>query len=106
MRLRLAGDGNQIKYAIAVEITVGDREDAMAVLDWFGPEAGAFDDPAFHDLGVHNSDLGVDCVECHLVHESGADPGAFSLHPEHVRAQCARCHPEYGETFASLRPGF
>ena len=67
----------------------------------FEKKAGPFDDPAFHDLGVHNSELGVACVECHLVHETGAEPEAWSLHPSHVRHQCARCHAEYEQFAAS-----
>jgi len=53
--------------------------------------------PGFHDLAVHNVDLGVACVECHSAHEAGGDPGAFFLHATDVRAQCARCHSEFEE---------
>ena len=63
----------------------------------FEQKAGPFDDPAFHDLAVHNVELGVDCVECHLAHEAGANPDAYFLHPAHVRSRCARCHPEIEE---------
>lgn len=51
--------------------------------------------PRFHELGVHNADLGVDCVECHLVHEAGGNPQAHFLLADRVRSQCARCHSEY-----------
>jgi hypothetical protein len=54
-------------------------------------------DPRFHELGVHNADLGVGCVECHLVHEPGGDPEADFLHAARVRSQCARCHSEFEE---------
>ncbi len=52
-------------------------------------------DPAFHELAVHNHELGVDCVSCHLSHERGGLPDHFFVHPPEVRAQCARCHPEF-----------
>jgi predicted CXXCH cytochrome family protein len=60
-----------------------------------GAEAGG--SSRFHELPVHNVDLGVDCVECHSAHESGGDPGAFFLRAAPVRAQCARCHSEFAE---------
>jgi hypothetical protein len=63
----------------------------------FEVKAAEFDDPAFHDLPVHNSELGVDCVECHLVHEGGVDRERWFLRTDHVRAQCARCHREFEE---------
>ncbi len=53
--------------------------------------------PAFHALSVHNRELGVACVTCHLAHERGGLADRNFLHPEPVRAQCARCHPELGE---------
>jgi formate-dependent nitrite reductase cytochrome c552 subunit len=56
------------------------------------PAPGA--DPAFHELAVHNAALGVACVDCHLVHDAGALPEHDFLHPEHVRARCAACHPQ------------
>ena len=49
----------------------------------------------FHSLPVHNSNLGVACVECHTAHEVGADADAYFLNPDHLRAQCARCHSEF-----------
>ena len=58
----------------------------------FAAKAGEFEDPAFHDLGVHNADLGVDCVECHLGHDASGDPEQWFVAAAHVRAQCARCH--------------
>lgn len=58
----------------------------------FETKAGEFEDPAFHDLGVHNVDLGVDCVECHLAHDASGDPEQWFVSAAHVRAQCARCH--------------
>jgi hypothetical protein len=51
----------------------------------------------FHQIGFHNADLGVACVECHAVHRPGADPAAHFVHAQPVRAQCARCHAEFEE---------
>lgn len=48
--------------------------------------------PRFHELPIHNAKLGVNCVECHRVHEAGGNPDAFFIAAEHVRPQCARCH--------------
>ncbi len=61
-------------------------------LDGPGPEA-------FHARPVHNRKLGVGCVECHLVHGPGGNPDAYFVHPEPVRAQCARCHSEFEEEY-------
>lgn len=52
-------------------------------------------DPLFHELSVHNTALGVACVDCHLVHDEGGLPERDFLHPEPVRARCASCHPEF-----------
>ena len=52
--------------------------------------------PPFHALGVHNVELGVSCVECHLSHETGGGEDLYHLRPVRVRAQCARCHAEFG----------
>lgn len=53
--------------------------------------------PDFHALAVHNRELGVDCVSCHLAHEHGGLADRNFLHPQPVRTQCAGCHPEFGE---------
>lgn len=64
----------------------------------FVPEAGAdLDFLRFHDLSVHNADLGVTCVECHTVHDGGDESETFYLDATRVRQQCARCHSEYQE---------
>jgi nitrate/TMAO reductase-like tetraheme cytochrome c subunit len=65
------------------------RFDERAVESW--------ETPRFHQLPVHNVDLGVDCVECHLSHEAGVRADAHFLHAVSVRTQCARCHPEFEE---------
>ena len=49
----------------------------------------------FHALPVHNSNLGVGCVECHVAHDVGVTKEAYFLDPDRVRAQCARCHSEF-----------
>ena len=53
--------------------------------------------PRFHQLPVHNTALGVYCVECHRVHETVGDSAEFFLDVPWVRSQCARCHPEFEE---------
>lgn len=58
-------------------------------------EVEAYASPRFHQLPLHNVELGVDCVECHQVHASGGDPNAFFLRTDWVRGRCALCHPEF-----------
>ncbi len=60
-------------------------------------EAGPaeWESPRFHQLPVHNAELGVGCVECHQSHEAGGDPEAWFIAADHTRAQCARCHAEF-----------
>ncbi len=53
--------------------------------------------PPFHALSVHNRELGVSCVTCHRAHERGGLADRNFLHAEPVRAECARCHPEFEE---------
>jgi len=60
----------------------------------FQTKAGEFEAPAFHDLPLHNRDLGVDCVECHVVHHPG-DASNYFLDRQHTREQCARCHADF-----------
>ncbi len=60
-------------------------------------EAAEWESPRFHQLAVHNVELGVDCVECLLSHETGGNADANHLHAAWVRTQCARCHPEFEE---------
>ena len=57
----------------------------------------SWETPAFHALSVHNRELGVSCVTCHLAHERGGITDRNFLHPEPVRAACVRCHPEFEE---------
>jgi nitrate/TMAO reductase-like tetraheme cytochrome c subunit len=74
------------------------EDDCRQCHDAFEPKAGEFEDPAFHDLPVHNRRLGVDCVECHIVHTFDGPAVAadrWYLDPAHVREQCARCHSEF-----------
>lgn len=70
-------------------------EDCSACHASFEAAGDDWGSPDFHDLAVHNVDLGVACVECHSAHEAGGDPGAFFLRVASVRAQCARCHSEF-----------
>ena len=53
------------------------------------------ENPPFHALDVHNTALGVSCVECHLSHETGGRDDLYYLQPAHVRSQCARCHSDF-----------
>jgi len=62
-----------------------------------GVASEAWEAAPFHSLAVHNRELGVNCVECHGAHERGGLSDRNFLHPEPVRAQCARCHPEFEE---------
>jgi nitrate/TMAO reductase-like tetraheme cytochrome c subunit len=65
--------------------------------DFDTSDVEAWQSPRFHQLPVHNTALGVACVECHTVHTSGGNPQAFFLHASQVRTQCARCHSEFKE---------
>jgi nitrate/TMAO reductase-like tetraheme cytochrome c subunit len=71
------------------------EEDCRQCHPSFAPKAGSYEDPAFHDLDVHNDRLGVSCVECHGVHEEAANDARWFLAPERVLQQCARCHGEF-----------
>lgn len=57
----------------------------------------SWETPRFHQLAVHNVELGVACVECHEAHETGGAADVFFLRPACVRLQCARCHTEFEE---------
>ena len=61
--------------------------------DEAGADELAWRNPLFHELAIHNTDLGVDCVECHRVHDPGGSDDTHFIHAEPVRSQCARCHP-------------
>jgi len=70
------------------------EEDCRQCHSVFASKAAPFEDPAFHDLAVHNAELGVDCVECHQSHGQQVDPERWFLDTALVREQCARCHRE------------
>jgi hypothetical protein len=55
----------------------------------FGSQEG------FHELSVHNADLGVTCIECHTVHNGGHDAATYFMEASRVREQCGRCHSEF-----------
>jgi len=63
----------------------------------FEKKTRGFDGEAFHDKAVHNSGLGVDCVECHSAHDTTGDPELWFLNAEVQRGRCAQCHVEYAE---------
>ena len=60
-------------------------------------EPEAWENPRFHQLAVHNVELGVDCVECHSSHQAEGDPDHHFLRAREVRSQCSRCHAEFEE---------
>lgn len=60
----------------------------------FDDTESEFGRPRFHELGVHNTELGVDCVECHQSHRPGR-PDHHYLDTAHVRSRCAQCHSEF-----------
>lgn len=70
------------------------EEDCRKCHKAFKPVEPGDGPPAFHALAVHNTKLGVGCVECHLAHEPGGVHDTWFVHAEPVRAQCARCHAE------------
>jgi len=74
--------------------------------DGFRHKGDGLGGPAFHDLPVHNVELGVGCVECHLVHVVGGNADAWFLHGDHVRSRCIRCHPEFAGTTAGGHEAF
>jgi hypothetical protein len=66
-----------------------------ASFDESNPEP--WENPRFHQLGVHNVELGLRCVECHSSHTPEGDSKHHFLRASEVRAQCARCHSEFEE---------
>jgi nitrate/TMAO reductase-like tetraheme cytochrome c subunit len=74
-----------------------DEDCSRCHADFDENDAEPWRQPRFHQLPVHNVELGVNCVECHLVHETGGSPEAYFLRPPLVRSQCARCHSEFEE---------
>lgn len=56
-----------------------------------------WENPRFHQIGEHNVELGVGCVECHLSHDVEGDPDHDFLRARWVRTRCARCHREFEE---------
>jgi nitrate/TMAO reductase-like tetraheme cytochrome c subunit len=73
-------------------------EDCLQCHVSFGDTRSAsWEDPRFHELALHNVDLGVNCVECHRAHDPTGNPDYYHLRANWVRAQCARCHSEFQE---------
>jgi hypothetical protein len=56
------------------------------------PSSEEWETPRFHELPIHNVELGIDCVACHRVHEAGGNPNDFFIRADWVRPQCERCH--------------
>jgi|GEM_PF-292834 len=59
------------------------------------PPSEDWETPRFHELPVHNVDLGTDCVVCHRSHATGGNPDGFFLDPRYVEPECGRCHQRY-----------
>ncbi len=72
-----------------------DEDCAKCHPDFDESEPAEWESPGFHQLAVHNAELGVACVECHRSHEADGDPAAHFIAASHVRSQCARCHAEF-----------
>ena len=72
-------------------------EDCRRCHATFANAANPWAEPGFHELSVHNRELGVGCIECHSAHPRGGLAERAFLHPAAVRAQCARCHTEFEE---------
>lgn len=75
------------------------EEDCRQCHRQFAPRGSeSWQSAGFHELPVHNVELGVNCVECHVAHERKAPDAAYFLNVVQVRSQCARCHAEFEET--------
>ena len=74
-----------------------DEDCSRCHAEFAAPAREAWQSAAFHELAVHNVELGVNCVECHAAHERNAPEADYFLDVVRVRAQCARCHPEFEE---------
>jgi nitrate/TMAO reductase-like tetraheme cytochrome c subunit len=72
-------------------------EDCRQCHERFDSSPDEYGNSPFHSLDVHNSALGVDCVECHTAHEVGGSPDSYFLQTAHIRRQCGRCHAEFEE---------
>lgn len=90
----LAGDFDEPDH---MEYPLGEADCRQCHPGFESQENADPDTTRFHFLAVHNADLGVDCVECHTVHEGGTDAKLFFLDAAHVRKQCGRCHSEFQE---------
>jgi hypothetical protein len=73
-------------------------EDCTKCHDRFDESGGdPWSSPRFHELPVHNVELGVACVECHTSHAPGGNALAFFLDARRVRSRCALCHSQFEE---------
>ena len=71
-------------------------EDCLQCHPSFDETPSGLPRPRFHELSVHNAELGVDCVQCHGSHDAG-DPDFHYLDIAHVRSRCAECHNEFAQ---------
>jgi nitrate/TMAO reductase-like tetraheme cytochrome c subunit len=87
----LSGDFDEPDH---MEYPLGEADCRKCHLE-FALEEDSETEESFHDLSVHNADLGVTCVECHTVHRGGNDAATLFMDVTEVRGQCARCHSEF-----------
>ncbi len=77
-----------------LSVAIVDR-DCTKCHERFVEQASTRPRPAFHSLPIHAADLGVDCVQCHPVHEADVDPKFHFLAIARVQAECAHCHSDF-----------
>ena len=61
----------------------------------YQPRESEFEPVRFHEVELHNVDLGRGCVWCHVAHDRGGDEEFYFLEPLKLRARCADCHTEF-----------
>lgn len=80
-----------------MEWPLWDEDCQKCHVDFSGSKSAEWEDPLFHELPLHNVDLGVNCVECHRSHDFAGNPDYHFLRAKALRTQCARCHSEFQE---------
>jgi nitrate/TMAO reductase-like tetraheme cytochrome c subunit len=87
----------QFDEPVGMRWPLWDEDCRQCHLEFRPAEREAWQSAAFHELAVHNVELGVECVECHTAHERIDPEAPYFLDVVRVRSQCARCHPEFEE---------
>ncbi len=85
----------QFEEPAGMEWPLWDEDCQKCHTSFAAPASEAWETPRFHELPVHNVELGIDCVSCHRAHESGGNPDGYFIDAEHVRRECGRCHERY-----------